>query len=251
MYWTRRDGLGTPVVCLHGFCQSSFYWEPTLDRLADAGRAAMAPDLPGFGCSADLPGPYSMEAYADALATTLQRQGIARVILVGGSMGGVIAQHFALRHPHRLERLLLVATGAFTPDPEGALAKADALANAAWDTATADRVINGFFHRPLPPERTSAIRNIALMAAQPAAVAAARSNACSRTFEHLGEIAIPTMILQGRHDTVRTAEHGVEMSRRVPDCRLAVLEHSGHTPQLEQPDAFHDLAMPFLLSERS
>ncbi len=128
----------------------------------------MAPDLAGFGRSNDLPGPYSMEAYADALAAALQRQRIARVILVGGSMGGVVAQHFALRHPNQLERLLLVATGAFTLDPEGALAKADVLANAAWDVVTTDSVIKGFFYRPLPPERTSTIRDIALMAAQPA-----------------------------------------------------------------------------------
>ena len=59
------------MVCVHGFCQSSAYWEPLLDRMAELGVAGLAPDLPGFGGSADLPGPYTMEAYADGLAAWL------------------------------------------------------------------------------------------------------------------------------------------------------------------------------------
>jgi len=54
--------------------------------------------------------------------------------VISGSMGGVVAQHFALRHPGRVLRLLLVATGAYTADPEGALAKADALPAASGHT---------------------------------------------------------------------------------------------------------------------
>jgi hypothetical protein len=51
--------------------------------------AAIAPDLPGFGGGADLPGPYTMEAYADWLAALLSARGMERIVLVGGSMGGV------------------------------------------------------------------------------------------------------------------------------------------------------------------
>ena len=129
MHYSERSGAGFPVIFLHGFCQSSAYWEPTLDRLASAGRTGLAPDLPGFAGSAKLHGPYTMKAYADALARFLDAREIPRVVLVGGSMGGVVAQQFALRHPERLVRLLLVATGAFTADPETALSKADSLAS--------------------------------------------------------------------------------------------------------------------------
>jgi pimeloyl-ACP methyl ester carboxylesterase len=64
-----------------------------------------------------------MEAYADGLATLLDARGIERVALVGGSMGGVVAQHFALRHPARLTRLLLMATGGAMGDPAAGLAR--------------------------------------------------------------------------------------------------------------------------------
>ena len=246
MYCAERGGGGLPVVCIHGFCQSSAYWEPTLDRLAMSGRAALAPDLPGFGRSSALPEPYTMEAYADGVAAFLEGRGVGRIVLVGGSMGGVVAQHFVLRHPRIVERLLLVATGAFTPDPAAALAKAEAMAGR-WDDAAAEQVVAGFFHRPPPAARLAELRRVAGAAAPAAAVEATRSNARSRTFERLDEIDVPVMIVQGRHDKARTPEHGEAMVARLPRARLAVLPHSGHTPQLEEPEAFYEVAMPFLL----
>lgn len=231
---------------MHGYCQSSAYWAPTLDRLAAAGVHGLAPDLPGFGASAGRPGPYTMEGYADALARLLDELGLDRVMLVGGSMGGVVAQHFALRHPGRVRRLLLVATGAFTADPRAALAKADALASAAWDEASVAPIVDGFFHRPPPAARLEEYRRIALMASPAAAVEAARSNARSRTLERLGAIGVPTLIIQGRHDRARTPEHGAGMRDRLPNGRLAVIEEAGHTPQLEAPSVFHEIALPFL-----
>jgi len=128
MICLERPGAEPAVLCVHGYCQSSAYWAPTLDQVASRGRRALAPDLPGFGASAALPGPYTMEAYADGLAALLDQRRIARVALCGGSMGGVVAQHFALRHPDRLDRLLLVATGAVMGDPAAGLAQADAVA---------------------------------------------------------------------------------------------------------------------------
>ncbi len=253
MYLVELRGTGVPVVCLHGYCQSSAYWEPTLDRLAASGRAAIAPDLPGFGGSADQPGPYTMEGYADAIARTLDAQGISRVVLVGGSMGGVVggvvAQHFVLRHPDLIERLLLVVTGAFTIDPAAALAKADVLASGPWNAATAGPIVAGFFHQPQSGGRQEMAMRIAMGASQRAAVEAARSNAVSNTFDRLGRIAVPVMIIQGRHDRSRTPEHAAAMQKQIADCHVAVLPNSGHTPQLEEPDAFHDLALPFLIAE--
>ena len=75
---------------------------------------------------------------------------------------------------------------------------------------------------------------------------AARSNTLSRTIDRAAEIRVPTLIIQGRHDRARTPEDGAALRERIPGARLEVLEHSGHTPQLEEPDAFHALALPFL-----
>lgn len=247
MYVVEKTGGSPAIVFIHGYCQSSAYWTPTATLAAEAGARCLAPDLPGFGRSADVPGPYTMEAYADSLAALLAEKGVGKATIVGGSMGGVVAQHFALRHPALLERLLLVATGAFTADPPAALAKADSIAAAEWNAQAAEPVARGFFFKK-PAEADFAERGaIALAAAKAAAVEAARSNGLSRTFERLGEITVPVLIVQGRHDRARTPEHGAQMCERLPDANLVIVEDAGHTPQLEQPEAFHAIALPFLL----
>jgi len=247
----ERKGTEPAIVFVHGFCQSSAYWAPTLDRVAEHGVRAVAVDLPGFGRSATEAGPYTMAGLADALARELDAIGVRRPIaLVGGSMGGVVAQHFALRHAQRVERLLLVATGGFTLNVPLALEKADALSAARWDEATVAPVLNGFFHQPPSAAMLVEYRRIALSASQAAAVEAARSNATNRTFDDLASIRAPTMIIQGRHDVVRTPAHGGEMRDRIAGSVLAVIEDAGHTPQLEQPQRFHDVALPFLLRQR-
>jgi 3-oxoadipate enol-lactonase len=163
-------------------------------------------------------------------------------------MGGVVAQHFALRHPGRVLRLLLVATGAYTADPEGALAKVDALAATPWGEQAVTPIINGFFWRTPPEPGFSRLRQIAAMTVHAAAIEAARSNARSRTLERLSEIHVPTLIIQGRYDGVRTPEHGAEMRDRIRGARLEILDGSGHTAHLEEPEAFHRIALPFLLA---
>jgi 3-oxoadipate enol-lactonase len=244
----ERDGRGPAVLHVHGYCQSSEYWKPTVERLAEAGRQALAPDLPGFGASASEPGPYTMEGYADALAGFVTSRGLDPIVLVGGSMGGVVAQHLVLRHARLVSRLLLVATGSYTADRTGALAKADLIASSAWSLETVSPIVEGFFYRRPPEAELKSLRAIAIRASHQAAVEAARSNANSRTLDRLGSIAVPTLIIQGRHDRARTPEHGAEMRDRIASARLEVIEDAGHAPQLEQPAAFHAIALPFLLA---
>ena len=250
MHYVERPGKEPAVLCIHGYCQSSAYWVPTVERLGMAGIQGLAPDLPGFAASASLPGPYTMVGYADRLAEFLDARGLERIALVGGSMGGVVAQFFALRHPARVVRLLLVATGGFAADPAAGLARAETIAAGPWNPETVRPIVAGFFHRAQDAARLKEYQQIALQASQKAAVEAARSNAEARPFDRLGEIGAPTLIVQGRHDRARTPEHGALMRERIPGARLEVLESCGHTPQLEDPDAFHDLVLPFLLAGR-
>jgi pimeloyl-ACP methyl ester carboxylesterase len=165
-------------------------------------------------------------------------------------MGGVVAQHFTLRHAERVQRLLLVATGAFTPNERLALEKADALGAALWNEEGITPVVDGFFYQRPTAAALAEYRRIAMSASQKAAAEAARSNATNRTFDDLASIRAPTMIVQGRHDRARTPEHGRDMRDRIAGSVLAVIEDAGHTPQLEQPRLFHNVALPFLLEPR-
>jgi len=246
VYVEERDGAEPVVVCVHGFCQSSAYWAPTLDRLAARGVRGLAPDLPGFGHSSGEPGPYTMSALADAVVRVLDARRIARVRLVGGSMGGVVAQQIVLHHPARVERLVLVATGAVMNDPKAGLAKSEEIKSSAWNEAAVAPIVAGFFHRAPGEAEVARLRRIALCTSHVAAVEASRSNAHNDTLERLAEIRVPTLIVQGRHDRARTPEHGALMRERIPGASLAIIEDAGHTPQLEQPHAFHEVALGFL-----
>ena len=241
-----QPGRGPAAIFVHGFCQSSAYWGPTLARLGGLGRRGLAPDLPGFGASARARGPYTMEGYADRLAAWLDGLDLDRVAVVGGAMGSVVAQHFALRHPGRLDRLVLVATGATLDDPAAAATRADVLAAAPWTLETMRPIVELFFHRRVADEVRDAYERIALMASREAGVSAARSNAASDTTARLAEIGVPALIVQGRHDRIRTPAHGNRMVQLMPRARLVVLDASSHTPQIEEPDAFHAVVLPFL-----
>lgn len=250
MHTIEQSGSDPAVLCIHGYRQSSYFWTPTVQRLSASGVHALAVDLPGFGASAAESGPYTVEGFADGLAALLDTKKLDVVDVLGGSMGGVVAQHFALRHPGRLRRLLLVATGAYTENSEKALERLKLLEQAPLPESAMDGVARGFFHTPPPEAVLAEIRRIAFQASHQATLDAARSNAANDTLERLGNIRAPTLIVQGRHDAGRTPEHGAEMAKRIPEASLEVLPNSGHTPQLEEPEAFHALALPFLLAGR-
>jgi pimeloyl-ACP methyl ester carboxylesterase len=132
-------------------------------------------------------------------------------------------------------------------DPAAGRAKADAMAAAPWDDAAAVPIVDGFFHRRPDEGEIRRLRAIARSASHRAAVEAARSNADSDTRDELSRIGVPTLIVQGRHDRARTPEHGAVLRDGIPGAALEIIEDAGHTPQLEQPAAFHDIALPFLL----
>src|SRR5918996_3538933 len=131
------DGLAVPyldegagdqtVVFVHGFPFRASMWEPQFPVAVEAGRRAVAPDLPGFGRSA-VPAErsaYSIDGYADLVAALVEELGLGRVVLVGLSMGGYIALAVARRHPGVLAGLVLADTRADPDSPKGPQTRSD------------------------------------------------------------------------------------------------------------------------------
>lgn len=110
----RRAGAGEPVVLLHGWPTSNHVWRHSLHALADAGRRAIAPDLPGFGASDKPPAaPYTLDRQARMLEKFLAAIGVENAALVMHDLGGPIGLLWAVRHPGRLERLVMLDTIVF------------------------------------------------------------------------------------------------------------------------------------------
>ena len=105
-----EKGEGNPMVLVHGIPTSSFLWRDMIEELSTHGRV-IAPDLPGFGFS-DPPhdGDYRISNYARLLARFLEALSIERATLVCHDLGGPIVLTYALRHPDKYERLIILDT---------------------------------------------------------------------------------------------------------------------------------------------
>jgi 3-oxoadipate enol-lactonase len=241
-YRTSGDGPHAAIF-VHGFAQSSLYWQPTLERLP-AGVRGFAVDLPGFGDSHAVPGPYSIAGHAAAVVDFVTQRQLDHVVLVGNSMGGVVCQLLAARHTQRLGGLVLVSTGAYARDPAAARAAADHQAVALWDRAEVRPYVERFFVRP--PADLEPYVDAALQANAEARSATTRSSAELDLRPELPSIPVPTLIVQGGADTGRTPQDGALMAGLIPNAVLHVIDGVGHTPMLEDPNAFATLFDAFL-----
>src|SRR5258708_14811590 len=109
MFYYDR-GRGPALVLIHGMFGDHLDWEPVLEGLAERHRV-IAVDLPGFGESLKPDIDYDVCVFTLALAELLDRLGIERAVFAGNSFGGQIAMAFALEHPERVEKLVLITTG--------------------------------------------------------------------------------------------------------------------------------------------
>jgi pimeloyl-ACP methyl ester carboxylesterase len=243
----RQAGAGDrAIVFVHGMCQSSVFWQPTLDELP-AGFRGYALDLPGFGGSRDVPpagDAHSIAGHAAAVDAFLAAHDLRDVILVGSSMGGIVCQYVAAHYPERLSRLVLVSTGPNVPDPAGALAAADSEALDVWDRAAAADYVSHFFVRP--PADLEPYIDAAEQASLGGRVDTRRSSALTDLRPDLPRIAVPTLIVQGALDGGRTPAVGAEMAGLIPGARLEVIDGVGHTPMLEDPATWRRIFHGFL-----
>jgi pimeloyl-ACP methyl ester carboxylesterase len=104
------QGAGLPILCLHGHPGSGRTMAVFCDPLARQYRT-LAPDLRGYGAS-QTKVPYRLEDHLEDLLALLDQQGIERCVILGWSLGGILAMEMALRYPHRVMGLILVATAA-------------------------------------------------------------------------------------------------------------------------------------------
>lgn len=241
-YLTAGDGPDS-IVFLHGFCQSSRFWETTLEQLPDR-YTGYALDLRGFGDSEKDKGPSGIPDLADDVLSFADGLGIERFTLVGNSMGGVVCQSFATRYGNRLKKLVLVSTGASVANPAAASEKADYMAGMEWSRDFFENAVKGFF--AILPEDWERHVEPAMNASREAMVQSTRSSASLDFLEAVTVIKVPTLIVQGEKDTGRTPDDGKRLHEAIDNSILHILPGAGHTPMLERPDLFHPIFLDFL-----
>jgi pimeloyl-ACP methyl ester carboxylesterase len=246
-------GRGTAVVLLHAFPLSRAMWKGQREALAGACRL-ITPDLPGFGDSAPLGTPPTVDTMAEQVVALLDRIAPREKVILGGlSMGGYVAFAFVRKYADRLAGLILADTRA-EPDDETARANRDKLIAFA-ETNPPSAVAEQMLPKLLGPEslsRPEVVEEVKRIAAaqRPAGIVGAlrmlRDRPDSRPT--LATLRVPTLIVVGRDDALTPVSTAEGIASQIPGSRLAVIEGAGHLSNLEKPEAFNEAVRAFVAS---
>ncbi|MBL0943821.1 MAG: alpha/beta hydrolase [Hydrogenophaga sp.] len=249
-------GSGPTVLMLHGIGGGHLAFAPQVETLAGAGYRAIAWDMPGYGRSAPIE-PYTFKGLAQSCVDLIDALQCESVVLVGHSMGGMVAQEVVARRPDKVSRLVLAGTSAaFGKRTDGRSAEAWAQQFIAQRTAPLDAGKSmAEVAQVLVPQMTgpgALPEGLRLaehcMGGVPAATYR-RALECLVTFDRqqqLADIRVPTLLIGGEFDRVAAPAVMKQMGEAIPRARYAELKGIGHLMNLEAPDDFDGLLLGFL-----
>ncbi len=236
--------VGPTLVLVHGDLASAAWWRPFINRLP-AGWRVIAPDLRGCGRSSRPAAGYRIERYAADLKALLDAAKPGPYILIGHSLGGAVAQTFALGRPAGLEALVLVdpvpAEGLrvgragkelFAHLKENLEALTEAVGRA-MTTAPRDD-----FFRLLVADAAAADQHVYVDNADEMDT----FNVAAR----LHEVGLRTLVVIGEKDQLIAKTPMVRTAEFIPQARVAFIPDCGHSPQIEKPDEFVRLVTGFI-----
>jgi len=245
-----HKGTGDVILFLHGVGGGAYSWMPQINSFSMKYTAA-AWDMPGYGKSA-LSGGMTFPDLADGLLALLDDNEWEQVHLVGHSMGGMVAQEFAVDHQDRLKSLTLSATSPAFGRPDGDFqkkfveARLAPLADGATMADLATELVETMMSADADPNGRQLAHDC--MANVPAETYRAAVE-CIVTFEqreNLPKIAVPTMVLAGETDTNAPAPMMEKMAAKIPQSTYVCLPELGHLANLEDPQAFDAALSAFL-----
>jgi len=250
---------GRPLLLVHGFTGAGSDFEHFVEPLAERGWHVVAPDQRGHGASSKPAdeAAYDYDTFVGDLLALADSLGWEGFVLLGHSMGGMIAQVLTLDAPERVQALVLMDTGhgslSVDPDLVGA---ATSIAREQGIDAIAD-VMGAMGDGPLtsqaylraveadPSYKERGDRN--LRASSPAMFVAMmlRIGASEDRLADLKSVSVPTLVIVGEEDEpFRDASQA--MADAIPGAQLAVVAGGGHSPQFEAPAAWWDALSSFL-----
>ena len=247
-HYATDDGAGPTapaLVLLHGVTANLHVWDTVVDALHPHFRL-YRPDLLGHGQS-DKPldrAPYGIPQWADGVRQLMDHWDLAQAVVLGHSMGGMVALEFTLTWPERVAALGLLNT---TPGPiiktDEHVAMEDAYIAFVEEQGldalfTESRKRNPFTDRYAAlPGGAAQVREQYLLNTVESVV---NTRYALREKPHhtprLGEITCPTAVFLSEHDEQFTAGCQI-MAAKIPDATLHAIPDAGHTPQLENPTA--------------
>lgn len=237
-----RAGKGSPLILLPSGSGRAREYEGILASLSSR-HTVCSFDYPGFGASGDLDSITGTEDLARFVADFSDALHLHHFHLLGYSMGGWIALHFALLFPQRLRKLILVATS-------GVRLKEVPVANPI--KMSAKEILETFYYNPTVRQKVAARRltdqdrQELNRSSQGLARLVSRKKLVPDLGDRLLDITAPTLILSAEQDRVVPPKHQRVLHEKIWGSKLAVLPQSGHEVIQEQPQKFTREVLAFL-----
>lgn len=229
-------GKGEPLVLIMGIGLRGAHWFAIQDKLA-GGYRVIVPDNRGTGRSDKPEIPYTAKMMAQDVAGLLGVLGISAANIFGYSLGGMIAQEFALNYPERLDSLILGCTSCggtkSVPLTAEAIAFSLELANLPSIEDKARAWIPWLWNKEFIENNPAAIKRFtAIYCEYPTLSQAFLSQAnvlfTHDTYDRLPDIKAPTLVIAGSGDRLQPYENSKLLASRIPNAELAIIENAGH-----------------------
>ncbi|KAF0191909.1 MAG: alpha/beta hydrolase, partial [bacterium] len=250
-------GQGEPLILIPGFATGLWIWYHQIPIFSKSYKTIVF-DNRGVGRSTRAIYPYSMQMMADDVANLMDLLKIKKANILGASMGGFIAQEFALKYPEKTINLILCCTSFGGKNHVPPSTKTLLAMSSFQDPNSEERVRKNLqfaFAQDFQESSEKEMEKIVnLRLANPIITSAYLSQLqAAITFDierQLANLEIPTLIVTGDKDLMVPPENSYNLAKTIPNSKLAVVDGIGHSVFIESPIVFNQLVNDFLSSQK-
>lgn len=245
-YRVAGSAVGVPLVLANSLGTDARIWDDVIAALSGAYRI-ISYDKRGHGLSDAPDGDYRLDDHVDDLAGLLAHLDVQRAVLAGVSVGGLIAQGFALRHPTLLAGLILCDTAPKIGDAamwNGRIASVREGGLAAIAEGVMARWFTEGFRRDHPTE-LAGWRTMFERIPVAGYIGTCASLRDADLSDQIGAINVPTLVVVGAEDISTPPELVRDAASRIPRAHFEIIPNCGHIPSIEQPQVLAAIIRQF------
>jgi 3-oxoadipate enol-lactonase len=252
IYWDEQ-GTGEPLLLIMGLSYPSYMWHRSRPLLSKHYRT-LAFDNRGVGQSDAPSGLYPIALMASDAAAVLDAAAIDSAHVFGASMGGMIAQEFALQYPKRVRSLILGCTAAGGPYAVRAEPRAlEALSRQDMTPEESKEAIIPFIYDAATPreriDEDMAVR-MKWYPSRQGYMGQLQGIFAWEAYSRIAQITAPTLVIHGETDRLIPPANGRLIAARIPGAKLVLIPQASHIFETDQPDQAHQAILEFLAAQR-